>query len=135
LLNSVKEAIALTNYLTGMNPGERELKLFAEAIQLPGNELTSKQEIFWEKVCNKKLLIQMTDGALAITNPHSVLRKRIFIMAAILETSPVFANRFMPESFTLFHYVKLAWKIMISMLLAICGLFFLRINGINGRNS
>jgi len=56
------------------------------------------------------------DSALALLRPHSVLRARLLVMVAILETTPAHAADFLPRPTGL---ARLAWRLPLLGLMAV----------------
>jgi hypothetical protein len=93
-----EDAEILTRYLVGDAPSEAITNLYISAI--------SKLHILPSSPRDEKLLafalahpsyISFIDAAHALFYPRSVLRKKLYILFAILETQPQYAHLFLPE--------------------------------------
>lgn len=91
-----QEAKTLTNYLTGTIPSAHVSQLYSTALQAntPTDISTGEQKAMRFAFRHPRFLGAI-DGALALTNPNAELRRRIYYMFAILETTPEHAEIFL----------------------------------------
>ena len=91
-----QEARVLGAYLLGRPVDSPVIDLYQRAARLrpilvePGDARTM------EFVLRHPRWLGSIDGALALTNPRSAVRKKLLMMAAILETRPEHAHLFLP---------------------------------------
>src|SRR5215510_7923145 len=93
------EADTISFYLIGKLPSQREKDLYAAAMQRLNIVLNEKETLLWGKMLKYKRLMAFYDAGLALTNPSSSIRRKIFVMLAILETSPGYTDYFLPLPF------------------------------------
>lgn len=126
-----QEAYILCNYLIKERPRLREVELYSAAIgklQIYFDDTREKR--IWQVMMTKPWTIGLFDGALVLTDPHSLIRKRIFTMLAILETSPNFTKHFILDGFHKFQLFGLGLRMCFSVLKSFFGLIFLKSYGI-----
>lgn len=121
------EANILTKYLLNTPISANEEHLYNEAMTQLAIELTEEEQNIWEYMFRHKWTIPCIDGALALTKPNGNIRRKIFIMLAILEASPEHAERFLPRKFNLFYIFKIIFTGVVAILRAITGLFILKL--------
>ena len=124
------EAKCLSLYLTGRECTAKDAEDFYKAIQVHQVSLTERQEQLYLRMLGSRLFMKSVDGALALTNPHSLLRKRIYIMFCILETSKDFTDYFLPVKKNIFYLFVIGVKSAIAVALSLIGLVVLKISGV-----
>lgn len=121
------EANILTEYLLGKGVSQKEEALYNDAMLQLNIELTEEEQSVWEYMFRNKWTIPCIDGALALTEPNGNIRRKIFILLAILEASPEHAERFLPRRFNLFYIFKIIFTGIVAVLRAITGLLILKL--------
>lgn len=101
------EAEILSHYLIGESSSEKEKQLYADAQEKLDVVLSSSEKKLWNFLMRNGWAIPLADAALAVKNPSSSIRRKIFIMLAILEASPNHCNYFLPEKRNLFYLMKI----------------------------
>ena len=86
-----QEARTITRYLLNTDPGEKEIRLYAQAL---GSLNITSNDRLPNLALRYPLLLPYLDAGLAIMEPEHPLRQRIYIMLAILETNPSHAHFF-----------------------------------------
>jgi hypothetical protein len=117
-----QEAKILSNYLIGQDCTDEMATHYEEAVYKLNAEINQTEWKTWERMLSSKIYLKLVDSGLAITNPQSHLRKRIFIMLAILEASPEFTRYFLPQRRTVFYIVPLGLRAMLSALYLVLGI-------------
>jgi hypothetical protein len=73
------------------------------------------------------LMLPYLDAATALVRPQSTLRQRIYLTAAILETTPAYAAEFLPRMRTSFELIAvIVWNAIHTAVKAAIGLRYLR---------
>ena len=108
----VHEAQVLSRYLTGKEIPERAVGLYTDALSKLGLlDLGPEGNRLWKRMMQYPYIIGPIDSALALDQPHSPVRKRIYVMLAILETQPELSALFLPVPFskrdTLLTFLKM----------------------------
>ena len=67
------------------------------------------------------------DAALALTKSDAPLRKKLLLMAAILETQPEYCDAFLPRDRPAYESARVAYALGRAALLAAAGLVLLRV--------
>jgi len=92
-----KEAQVFTKYLIGKEADSLSVDLYVKANNKLNIPLTEKESKRLDFIVRNPSLIGTVDGALALRNPESGIRKKIYIMFAILESNPAYADYFLPK--------------------------------------
>ncbi len=66
------------------------------------------------------------DGALALIDPSALLRKKVLLMAAVLESQPEYCDAFLPRDRPLSDLLSVAVAVARGVVLAAAGLLLLR---------
>lgn len=77
-------------YISKKGPDERSLRLYKDALKVHALPLGKKEEKFFHLSVKYPFLIPLFDGGLALSEPHSPYRQRLYIVLTILETRPEF---------------------------------------------
>ena len=110
------EAKILSKYLVGKECSEEIIQRYQEAANKLNAGLNDTEQKTWNKMLSSSFYLKLIDSGLAISNPQSALRKRIFIMLAILEASPDFTASFLPQEKSIFYLIPLGFKAGLSAL-------------------
>ncbi len=92
-----REAIAFTRYLISEDVDAQSIELYSKAQQKLNITLSENEDQRLNFMLNHAFIIGMIDGALALQSPQSGIRKKIYIMLAILESDPNYAKHFLPQ--------------------------------------
>lgn len=87
-----QEARAIARYILHADPGEKEIALYGQALarlRIPSDDKLSGLAL------RHPVLLPYLDSGLAVLEPEHPLRHRIYVMLAILETSPSYARYFL----------------------------------------
>ncbi len=106
-----KEAILFARYLLDRDPPRDMVECYISANkQLGVNVVTAEDGNILDFSVSHPWSIPFLDAAVGFLQPEAVLRKKIYTMAAVLETSPQYAESFLPENLStvLFFYRILA---------------------------
>jgi hypothetical protein len=100
-----KQAEVFSNYIVGEPPKPGAISLFKKRVGKytpTGGSLDAKLLDF---ISSSTWSVAFVDAGLALIKPQSEVRKRIFIMFAILETDPDYSNVFLPKSHGPFYLI------------------------------
>lgn len=102
-----REANVFSRYLIGENISDSLVSRYEAAIVYADAELSPQDKKLMKLCLRRPWLTGFVDGGLSILNPLSDLRRRIYIMFAVLETSPKYAHHFLPQHHSPFYLVVL----------------------------
>lgn len=122
-----REAKILSMYLIGKECPAEIAQHYAEALTKHNAVLSDSQQKTWDKMLASSFYLKLADSGLAITDPQSSLRKRIFIMLALLETSPLYTEFFLPQERSIFYIIPLGFKAALSALYLVSGTIMVKL--------
>jgi hypothetical protein len=93
-----RQAQVFTRYLIGEEADELSIRLYIQAHKKLPITLSAKEEKRLNFLIGNPTFIGMADGALALTNQESGIRKKLYVLFSILESSPAFAKHFLPKT-------------------------------------
>lgn len=93
----IKEALVFTRYLIGEKADEHSIGLYINAHNKLLIDLSPKETKRLKFLLRNPSFIGMADSALALTASESGIRKKLYLMFAILESSPAFSKHFLPK--------------------------------------
>jgi hypothetical protein len=119
------EAKLFTNYLIKMRANQTTLSLYKEAI---GNGKLNKND---QKLLNFILKYPMSigaiDAALVFYNPYSEIRRRLYIILAILEASPDYYDAFLPKKRNSLYIIFVLYSCVRALIKIPFGLFIIKV--------
>ncbi|MDP4267372.1 MAG: hypothetical protein Q8880_08055 [Bacteroidota bacterium] len=124
-----KEAEIIAKYLIGENIDERVIELYHEGLNKRKIVLNHQEERLWRIVMRFPILIGFVDGGLYFIHPTSSIRKKLYLMLAILETSPLCCNYFLSRKFSKFYILKLILSGIRGVYRGILGYIFVKLTG------
>ncbi|OGF23068.1 MAG: hypothetical protein A2V63_09400 [Candidatus Eisenbacteria bacterium RBG_19FT_COMBO_70_11] len=125
------EAALLARYLVGETPRPQEAERYREAVRLRGVELArARDRRLWDLMMRRPAMIGVVDAGLALTDPHSPVRHRIYLMLAILEASPAHCRHFLPAPYPRVRLAGVAWRGALAALRALAGIALVRSYGV-----
>lgn len=134
-----KEAEIITKYLLGINPSERDVLLYQNAILALAPAINHREQYFWDATLRYPWLLPYFDAGFAFLSPDHFIRKKTYIMLAILETNPAYAEHFITGGIPPWHPTFARTAILAfgkaSLGIIIVKLLNLRYNFRNGRAS
>jgi hypothetical protein len=126
-MNELNEAIILSKYLLGQGSSEQEDKLYHEAMTRLNILLTGQEAKVWKYMMTHPRSVPYIDAALALTKPNGNIRRKIFVMLAILEASPTHSDQFLPLRFNSLYFFKVMYSSIRSVLRALTGIILLKL--------
>jgi hypothetical protein len=96
-----KESRLFTRYLLDSEPSQNMIDRYVSANRALVTEtgISAGRKVV-EYAVTHPWSIPYLDAAAGVLQPDSLLRKKIYIMAAVLEASPRFVSQFLPKSLT-----------------------------------
>lgn len=121
----LKEAEIITRYLLKESPGENEKKLYSKAMEELKIELSEEEKRTWDFMIKYPFSFGPLDSALAIKMPEGNIRKKVFVMLAILETSKSFTPYFLSKKYSFFDTAGLIFTGIRSLFRLLAGLILI----------
>lgn len=91
-----REAEVFARYIIGRSPSPAEIERYARgAHTLHGGAAPGEARVV-DFAVRRRLALPFLDGACGLMDPDSLLRRKLILMLAILETSPGHADAFEP---------------------------------------
>ena len=91
-----READIISRYLIGKSASPSARQLYAEAVSSWNTDAKTESRLL-KLAFGYPFLIGALDAGLVFCAPQSVLRRRIFVMFAVLEASPDYWDFFLPK--------------------------------------
>lgn len=127
---SADEADRLSRYLIGRSCPEEIENRYRDAVHKLNATLNPVEQKIWNRMMASGIYLKLVDSGLAVASPQSPLRKRIFIMLALLETNTNFTEFFLPQPRNLFYLVPLGFRTGLSALYLIAGMIVVKVSKI-----
>jgi hypothetical protein len=121
---SSDEARTFGRYVVGREIDQRVADLYARASRELGCESHDRVAQF---ALRHPWSIGALDAALALTASDAPLRKKLLLMAAILETQPEYCDAFLPRDRMAYGSAMVAYALARAALLAAAGVVLLRL--------
>jgi hypothetical protein len=117
-------------HIVGAHADEREKALYLRAMRTFELRLTDAEMALWESMLRSRRMMAWADAGLALLRPSSVLRQKILVMVAILETSPRFADYFLPRRCPLPRAFPVAAAAIRGAFRGVVGLILVKTSGV-----
>lgn len=104
---SVYEAEQISNYLLGISIQNSEKTAYSEAMKLLAIQLSAYEQLLWKNMLKSKWRMACIDAGLALKDPNNNVRRKLFVMLAILEASPHYTQFFLARTFSNFYLFKI----------------------------
>jgi len=124
------EAERLSLYLIGKPCNSNVTEGYADAVTKLDMALTPVQEQTYKRMVGWRFYMRAIDGGLAFTNRESVLRKRIFVMLCLLESSKYNTEYFLPRKRSPFYFFGIGFNVAYAFFTAIIGVLIIKLNNI-----
>jgi hypothetical protein len=125
-----EEAELIGRYLMKITPNAVTQALYAQAVSQLNIDLNSGEEKLWRIAKRYPRTLRVIDGGLAIVNPQSSIRRKMYAMLAILEASPEHCDYFLPKRYPPAYAVRIAWSAIRSVFIAMIGYVFVKLVGV-----
>jgi hypothetical protein len=104
-----REAAVFSRYITGKGAGEQCLQLYVTAQQKLAIPITPREQKKLNFILRFPFFMGWIDGALAMVNPEHPIRKKLYVMFSILESSPDFHTSFLPQQRSGGYMITILW--------------------------
>lgn len=121
-----KQAKQFTYYLIKRQPTKLEIDLYKRAIANNKHGISLKDEKVLEFVNRHGWSIGLIDSCMALTNPHSEMRRRLLIMFSILECMPERYDQFIPKRHSSWYWLVVLYTCVEDVLKAAAGSVLLK---------
>ena len=122
-----KEAQVIATYLLGKKANGQVINLYQQAMQVLELNYINKDRKILQLLMKRRYLLPYLDAGLAILRPNSVVRQKILVMSAIIETQPQYASLFLNQKRSFFYLFTIAWVGTRSILKAILGIILVKV--------
>jgi hypothetical protein len=92
------EAERFARYLVGAAPSDEIAERYARAVRRDPPAAGARDARLVDFARRRPWSIPLLDAALALRDPHAELRRRLYLMFAILESTPEHHDRFLPAA-------------------------------------
>ncbi len=120
------EALVFGQYLIGQRINDATVERYIRAIEKLNYQADEWEQVIVEKAIRKPNLIPYYDAAMALRHRNALLRKKIFVMLAILETRPEYADYFLSKEYPKSYFLNVIGIGVRSVYRAIIGLVIYR---------
>lgn len=105
----MSQAELFGRYLLHTNPSKETVELFNKAMQITVGDADKTDAKLLALIQKRPYVLSCVDAALALIKPNSEVRRRIYVMFSILESSPEYHEHFLPKKHSpLFIFALLA---------------------------
>ena len=122
--NHILEAEQITNYLLSVPVLESEKNNYLDAMQKLNIQFSEYENALWKSMMKSKGRMASIDAGLALKEPNNQVRRKIFIMLAILEASPNYTSYFLSKNYSFFYIfnlglvgIRAGWRAMIGVVI------------------
>lgn len=120
------EALIFGKYLLKKTPNTKAIKLYVDAIENI-NDVTMHSVKSIQFVCEHPKLLRLVDSGLAIIEPESELRRRLYMMFSILESSSEYHTYFLPRKRSSFYVLVIGITGISAVVRAVVGVIIVRV--------
>lgn len=125
-----RQAEIFANYLLGQKPRQQSIKLFVDAGGADMAALNSADSKLLRFVFRRPFLLRYIDAYLALARPASLLRKRLYLLFAIMEASPYYVDYFLPQKRSVFYVLMLPAVGLRAVCRLLIGAIIVKVNGL-----
>lgn len=121
------QAILFGKYYLKHEPNRRTIDMYTRALTSQYVTLSDRDQIVLSFTLRHPWALPFMDAGLALTNPQAELRRRLFVMFAILEATPEYCNYFLPQRRPWFYGFVVLLSGFRAIIKAAAGITLLRI--------
>jgi hypothetical protein len=110
------ECDVLVRYLVKVPPSTGIRNLYYHTLQNFPIVFSEKQQRLWHVCLKKKWQLPYVDAYLAFKEPDHPIRKKIFIVTALLETQPEYSSFFLPSKGSFFEPALLLFRVIYALI-------------------
>lgn len=105
-----EEAVLFGKYLlSGETPDEKSIALYEAAHAYKKLDVTATEQKLFSFAVRNRWALGAIDGALAFKNPQHIIRRKLLVMSAVLESRPRYAELFLPKQRSFFYIFVFGW--------------------------
>lgn len=119
------EAQAFARYLVKKPPTAGVIKLYERGARRNKPEKSDAKLLAF--VRSNPRMTGLIDAGLVFYRPHSEVRRRIYVMLAVLEASPEYHDDFLPKRRTPFYVFFVAFSGLRAIVKSLCGLALVKV--------
>lgn len=108
-------------YITGLEADAHSVNLFAHAIAQHKADLTTSEAALLQVMLQYPRSIPFIDAALGLFYAEHILRKRMIVAFAILETNPAYYSFFQPRQYSPLYILRLGIMGVLQVIKALIG--------------
>ncbi len=127
--NTKVQAVVFGRYLIKKLPNKDVCDLFVHLLPVENKQLTSSDRKLLRLVTIHPRGLALVDAGLAIINPMSEVRHRLYIMLAILECQPEYHDDFLPKQRSWWYMFFVIYSGLRGLLKAGLGIVFVKAAG------
>ena len=120
-----KEATLFSSYLVSREASPQAVRLYANAMN--NSEPSDSDKKILHFMTKHKSSIGFIDAGLVITNPTSEVRRRLYVMTAILEASTEHQDLFLPKKRSPWYVFAVMYTGIRAVMKAIFGILLLKV--------
>ena len=121
------EAQILSQYLIGKNCSGEVAENFSSAVEKLNIELNEAQTKTYQQMLNSQFLLRSIDSGMALVKSQSIIRKRIFVLLALLECTKENTAYFLPRERNWSYFFLIGLRVTKAFLYAFLGLILIKI--------
>lgn len=122
-----QEADFFGKYIIKKSPNEYVKQQYVKALQNSASQIQISDKKIAEFLYRNQWSLGCIDSGLALLTPHSEIRKRIYIIFALLESSPEYVDYFLPKKRNLFYLFILFFVGVRAIVKSLIGVLLIKI--------
>ncbi len=123
----IAEAKLISVYLANNSCSDDLAKRYLDAITIQDIRLSDTELKIWNWAIKSSFRLGAIDSGLALQNPKSQIRRKIFLMMAIMEASTAYCDAFIPkEKSKISVLFNISWLGVRAVALALIGVLVLK---------
>ena len=126
-MESEREAKILGKYLIEKDINNQAIVLYKSAIEFHGFKPDHKDQRIETFAFRHPFFLGFIDGGMALAFKQSVLRKKIFLMLAILETIPEYSDMYLSKEQSFMEFIKVIFAGVRGVIRGVFGLVLVKI--------
>ena len=125
-LRVTRESRVFARYVLGHDATQRAIMLYERAVEELEGPFSDRDHAIARYAANHPWSIGALDGALALTQPASLLHQKLLLMAAILEAQPEHCDAFLPSTRSGWYGARVAASLAGAVFATLFGLVLVR---------
>lgn len=122
------EALVFGRYLlNGIEPVDSAVVLYVQAMERLAIVPSSDEQRLLDRLLLHPMLLPLVDAGLALANPRSVIRRKLFVLSAILETQPAHTAVYLPYEHSPVQHLKAIFSAVFAGLRAAFGFILVKL--------